>query len=75
MEMQSLREMGTRLFVRAATRRQKGATIIEYVLLAALIGAVLIGTFTGVTDAIKAAFDEVCTAISGTACPITTTTP
>ncbi|WP_374518810.1 Flp family type IVb pilin [Hydrogenophaga sp.] len=66
--MKSLTEMGTRLFVLAATRRQKGATIIEYVLLAALIGVLLLATFGGVKDAIKGAFDTVCTAINGAAC-------
>ena len=54
--MQSLTEMGTRLFVRAATRRQKGATIIEYVLLAALIGVALVLTFEGLANGITTAF-------------------
>ena len=68
MEMKSLTELGTRLYVMASVRRQKGVTIIEYVLLAALIGVLLLATFTGVKDAIKGAFNTVCTAINGSAC-------
>jgi len=44
-----------------AAKRQKGATIIEYVLLAALIGVVLIASFESLTTAISTAF----TTISG----------
>lgn len=73
MEMQSLTEMGTRLFVRAATRRQKGATIIEYVLLAALIGVALVLTFEGLANGITTAFESVCAKINGgTACTFPT---
>jgi Flp pilus assembly pilin Flp len=70
MEMKFLTEIGTRLYVAASTRKQKekGATLIEYVLLASLIGVLLLATFGGVKDAIKGAFDTVCTAINGAAC-------
>ncbi|MGV1046069.1 Flp family type IVb pilin [Limnohabitans sp.] len=60
-EMKTLSNMSTRLYCMAAAKRQKGATIIEYVLLAALIGVVLIASFENLTTAISTAF----TTISG----------
>ncbi len=59
--MKTLSLLSTRMYCAAAVKRQKGATIIEYVLLAALIGVVLITSFGTLTDAISTAF----TTISG----------
>ncbi len=59
--MKTLSLLSKRMYCAAAARRQKGATIIEYVLLAALIGVVLITSFGTLTDAISTAF----TTISG----------
>lgn len=59
--MKTLSNMSTRMYCMLAAKRQKGATIIEYVLLAALIGVVLIASFGSLTDAISLAF----TTISG----------
>jgi len=59
--MKSLTELGTRLYAKAAARRQKGATIIEYVLLVSLIAVALVaaGAFSGVVTAIQAAFTSI----------------
>lgn len=59
--MRTLSNMGARIHCMVAAKRQKGATIIEYVLLAALIGVVLIASFDSLTTAISTAF----TTISG----------
>ena len=62
--MKSLTELGTRLYTMASARQQKGATIIEYVLLAVLIGVALIATFGSLTTQISAAFTAITSAIT-----------
>ena len=63
-EMKTLSNMGARLHAMAAAKRQKGATIIEYVLLASLIGVLLIASFTDLRVAIAGAFTTISGAIN-----------
>lgn len=48
-------------------RDEEGATAIEYGLIAGLIAAVLVTVLTGLGTQIKAKFNEILTAIGGTA--------
>lgn len=62
--MKTLSNMNARLHAMAAAKRQKGATIIEYVLLASLIGVLLIASFTDLRVAIAGAFTTISGAIN-----------
>lgn len=62
--MKFLTEIGRRLHVRAQARSQKGATIIEYVLLAALIGIALIASFDALVVGIGGAFTNIVTTLT-----------
>jgi Flp pilus assembly pilin Flp len=62
--MKTLSNMSARLHAMAAAKSQKGATMIEYVLLAALIGVVVAVALPALTTAIKDSFDAIKTAIA-----------
>lgn len=62
--MKSLSNLGTRLYVMHAVRKQKGAAIIEYVLLTTLIGVALIVAFGDLKTAISGAFTTITNAIN-----------
>lgn len=62
--MKKLSFLSTRMYCAAAARRQKGATIIEYVLLASLIGVLLITSFSDLRTAIAGAFTDIATLIN-----------
>ena len=62
--MKTLSLLSTRLKGALAAKRQKGATMIEYVLLAALIGVVVAAFLPGLTTAIGNAFTTITTAIN-----------
>ena len=53
-EMKTLSNMSARLHAMAAAKRQKGATMIEYVLLAALIGVIVAGFILFPRNALQA---------------------
>ena len=57
--MKTLSLLSTRLYCSTAARRQKGATMIEYVLLAALIGVVVALALPALTTAITTAFGTI----------------
>ena len=57
--MKTLSLLSTRLYCAAAVKRQKGATIIEYVLLAALIGVVSVAVLELLGAAIAAKFTAI----------------
>ena len=62
-EMKTLSNMSARLHAMALAKRQKGATMIEYVLLVALIGVVVAVALPGLTTAITDKFTTIKTAI------------
>lgn len=62
--MKTLSNMSARLHAMALAKRQKGATMIEYVLLAALIGVVIAAFIPPVTSQIKLSFDAIKTAVT-----------
>ena len=62
--MKTLSLLSTRLKGALAAKRQKGATMIEYVLLAALIGVVVAAFLPALTTAISGAFTTISTAIN-----------
>ena len=62
--MKNLSLLSKRLNIASAVQRQKGATMIEYVLLAALIGVVVAAFLPGLTTAIGTAFTTITTAIN-----------
>jgi Flp pilus assembly pilin Flp len=62
--MKTLSLLSTRLKGALAAKRQKGATMIEYVLLAALIGVVVAAFLPALTTAIGTAFGNITTAIN-----------
>jgi Flp pilus assembly pilin Flp len=62
--MKKLSLLSTRLYCSTAVKRQKGATIIEYVLLASLIGVLLITSFSDLRTAIAGAFGDIATLIN-----------
>jgi Flp pilus assembly pilin Flp len=62
--MKTLSLLSTRLKGALAAKRQKGATMIEYVLLAALIGVVVAAFLPALTTAIGTAFTTITTAIN-----------
>lgn len=57
--MRTLSNIGARIHCMVAAKRQKGATIIEYVLLAALIGVVSIAVLDLLGAAIAAKFTAI----------------
>jgi Flp pilus assembly pilin Flp len=57
--MKTLSLLSTRMYCAAAAKRQKGATMIEYVLLAALIGVVVALALPALTTAITTAFGTI----------------
>ncbi|WP_089956396.1 Flp family type IVb pilin [Limnohabitans sp. 2KL-3] len=67
--MKNLSLLSKRLNIASAVQRQKGATMIEYVLLAALIGVVVAAFLPDLTTAIDGAFGTIQTTIN----PPTTT--
>jgi len=62
--MKTLSLLSTRMYCAAAVKRQKGATMIEYVLLAALIGVVSAATLLTLGGDIKEKFDAIVLAIT-----------
>ncbi len=62
--MKTLSLLSTRLNRELAAKRQKGATMIEYVLLAALIGVVVAAFLPALTTAIGTAFATIAGAIN-----------
>ncbi|MGV0959959.1 MAG: Flp family type IVb pilin [Limnohabitans sp.] len=62
--MKTFGKTGARLQAMASAKGQKGATMIEYVLLAALIGVIVAGFIPALTDAISGAFTTIATAIN-----------
>lgn len=57
--MKNLSLLSTRMYCAAAARRQKGATMIEYVLLAALIGVVAAVALGLLGEGISDKFDNI----------------
>lgn len=68
--MKTLSNMGTRVYCMVAAKRQKGATIIEYVLLAALIAVVSIIVLGTLGTGIANKFKTICESITGGTCAI-----
>ena len=66
--MKTLSLLSTRLYCAAAVKRQKGATMIEYVLLAALIGVVVAVALGTLGTGIATKFDNICESITGSTC-------
>lgn len=62
--MKTLSLLSKRLNIASAVQRQKGATMIEYVLLAALIGVVVAAFLPALTTAIGDAFTTITGAIT-----------
>ncbi|OYU11061.1 MAG: Flp family type IVb pilin [Comamonadaceae bacterium PBBC1] len=66
--MKTLSLLSTRMYCAVAARRQKGATMVEYVLLAALIGVAVAVILNTLGVEMDARFDFICEKVKGTAC-------
>lgn len=60
--------LSTRMYCAAASRSQKGATMVEYVLLAALIGVAVAVILNTLGVEMDARFDFICEKVKGAAC-------
>lgn len=68
--MKTLSLLSTRMYCAAAARRQKGATMIEYVLLAALIGVVVVVALGPLGTTIFEKFKGICNSIDAAVCTL-----